>query len=51
MTTEPGPIDFYYCPDKKKHQWEYRGRREQKYRCWECALIVTKSQLKEATDA
>ncbi len=37
--------------DRPPHQWEYLGRVKQAYRCRICPVQLTKSQLKEATDA
>jgi len=46
-------VNYYFC-DKEgdpQHEWEYRGRRAQSYRCKVCGIVVTKAALKENTDA
>lgn len=49
MTTEKKK-DFYLCPTGEPHIWTYKGSQEQTYRCARCAMLVTKKELKEATD-
>jgi len=49
MSTETG-LDYWRCPDGNMHDWIYRGRPSQLYRCRVCDLIVTKAALKEHTD-
>jgi len=44
-------VDFYFCSDGTRHDWEYRGKRAQSYRCWHCGITVTKAALKGGTDA
>ena len=48
MTTTT--IDYFKCKDGELHDWEYRGKKAQSYRCRRCQVGVTKSALKDATD-
>lgn len=48
MTTTK--VDYFICPGGEPHSWDYRGKRSQEYRCRRCRLVVTKADLKEATD-
>ena len=36
---------------KQMHAWEYLGKARQAYRCRICQLVVSKTALKENTDA
>jgi len=45
----PSP-DFWFCPDRSPHQWQYRGKNKG-YRCQHCGISVSKEALKAATDA
>jgi len=35
----------------RPHEWQYLGRKAQKYRCTICQHTVTKVELKAGTDA
>ena len=54
MTTEKA-VDYRFCATGVKkgerHHWIYKGKVSQIYECWNCALRVTKVDLKGATDA
>ena len=52
MTTET--VNYYTHGTgsaRRVHAWRYLGRKAQAYICMECELRVTKSELKEGTDA
>ena len=52
MTTED--VNYYThgtAANPQSHQWRYLGRVAQAYRCGICQLQVTKTALKENTDA
>jgi len=48
-------VDYYRCPDALTHDWTYRRKKVDRngstYLCTRCALIVTKTDLKENIDA
>jgi len=50
MTTKK--VDYYFCEKdgQPQHDWAYRGRLSQTYRCNVCAVIVTKAALRENTN-
>lgn len=50
MTTKKEAADPFQCPNGDPHNWEYRGKRAQTYRCLRCRIEITKAALKEATD-
>lgn len=43
-------VDYWRCTDGRLHQWIYRGKVAQSYRCLLCDIVVKKVDLKEATD-
>jgi len=51
MTSEKKEISFFICPNGDPHDFEYRGRVAQAYRCKRCQVVISKSDLKAATDA
>ena len=47
-------LDYYRCPENAgglAHDWIYRGKVAQSYRCRRCGVSVSKTALKEHTDA
>jgi len=55
MTSVYTAEDAFRCSsgqnDGGAHHWSYLGKDAQAYQCDECAARITKSDLKEATDA
>jgi len=43
--------EIRHCSSGGRHNWEYKGKLAQAYVCIDCDLRVSKSELKEATDA
>ena len=42
--------DPWSCKDGTPHDFQYRGKDKQEYRCHDCGLFISKAVLKEMTD-
>lgn len=43
-------LNYFTCPSGDPHDWDYRGRVAQSYRCRRCQMLVSKVRLKKETD-
>jgi len=54
MTSKAEPKDYWRCAEASgglAHDWIYRGKMTQSYRCRRCGISVSKVDLKVNTDA
>lgn len=50
-STNPDRQSAFFCADGRVHEWTYLRDADKTYRCNLCVGTITKTRLKELTDA